>query len=359
MDINRDIQRWRLANQGIAEAVARSPAEVVESLGAVQAQDYLGSLWAFGLRLPSVTETIVEQAIIERAILRTWPMRGTLHFVRSADVRWMLDLLTPRIIARRAFTDRQFGIDSKMLARSEKLFVNALRGDKQLPREKMYELLESASISTAAQRGLHIVGRLAMEGLLCFGARNGKQQTFALLDEWAPSAKRLERNEALAQLALRYFRGHGPATLQDFAWWSGLTMSDARAGVESVAAQLAKETIDGEIYWLPESGLVPRNRQNRCYLLPSYDEYLVGYKNRQAALAPEHHGAVFPGNMFNAVIVIGGRVQGTWKRTVAKDRAIVTSKLFGRSDREAQRALTTVVKRYGVFLGVPAQIPGD
>jgi hypothetical protein len=207
MDINRDIQRWRLANQGIAEAVAKSPAEVVESLGAVQAQDYLGSLWAFGLRLPSVTETIVEQAIIERAIVRTWPMRGTLHFVRSADVRWMLDLLTPRIIARRAFTDRQFGIDSKMLARSEKLFVNALRGDKQLPREKMYELLESASISTAAQRGLHIVGRLAMEGLLCFGARNGKQQTFALLDEWAPSAKRLERNESTGSAGASLFQG--------------------------------------------------------------------------------------------------------------------------------------------------------
>jgi hypothetical protein len=203
----------------------------VGGLGAVQAQDYLGALWAIGLRLRAA-ETAIEQAIATRSIVRTWSMRGTLHFVAAEDVRWMLGLLAPRSLASSLGRLRALELDQAVFNRSRDLFIAALSGGKQLRREAMLELLASANISPGGQRGIHILGRLAQEGLICFGAREGKQHTFALLEEWVPQAMlRLgpkSRDEALAELARRYFTGHGPATLPDFVWWSGLTTSEAR-----------------------------------------------------------------------------------------------------------------------------------
>ena len=316
MQSTPSIAQQRLYNQLIAGSICRSPVEVVG--GAVQTQDFLGALWAIGLRVKAATESDVEQSLANRQIVRTWPMRGTLHFVLSADVRWMLELLTPRIVARWAARTRQLELDDKELVRSAKTLGDALRGNKQIPRDALYRLLESDGISTKGQRGPHILGLLAMQGLVCFGTRAGKQQRFALLDEWVPNAKRLERDEALARLAFRYFTGHGPATLQDFAWWSGLTISDAAAGLDFVRTRLAHEKLDGETYWFPQNGFVATNSTSHVYLLPSFDEYLVGYKNRDVMIGPEPRAHVFSGNMFNPVIVAGGQVKGTWKRTLAK-----------------------------------------
>src|SRR5207237_2162453 len=193
---------------------------------------YPGALWAVGLRTRDATEAAIEQAIAERTIVRTWPMRGTLHFVAPEDARWMLQLLTPRVVAanaRRVY--QQSNLDDATFARSKDLFVDALQGGKQLPRPSLYKVLEAAGISVAGQRGLFILQRLSSEGLICFAARQGKQPTFALLDEWVPISlsKTPARDQALAELALRYFTSHGPATVQDFAWWSGLPAADASA----------------------------------------------------------------------------------------------------------------------------------
>src|SRR5499425_503893 len=218
-----DIARQRLYNQHIAGARFDNPGDVVGWLGAVQAQDYLSSLWAVGLRMKNATEKDVEKAIADKTLVRTWPMRGTLHFVAAADVRWMLELLTPRIVANNVQRLlRQFGLDEAAFARSKDLVARALQGGKRLTRNATYEVLEAEGVSTAGQRGLHILWRLAQDGVICLGSREGKQQTFALLDEWAPKAKRMGRDESLAELAKRYFTSRGPATLQDFTWWSGL-----------------------------------------------------------------------------------------------------------------------------------------
>ena len=217
-----DIAQRRLGNQSIAPAASLTPGEVVKRLGAVQAQDYLGALWALGLRMQRAVEADIEQAIANREIIRTWPMRGTLHFVAAEDVRWMLALLTPRILARAARRHQQLALDEATFARSETLFTNALENGRSLTRNQMMDVLEQAGISTKGQRGYHILGWAAQNGLICFGPRQGKQHTFVLLDEWLPSGKSLSREEALAELAHRYFTGHGPATIQDFIWWSGL-----------------------------------------------------------------------------------------------------------------------------------------
>jgi hypothetical protein len=258
----REIALHRLANLCIAASAARDPAGVVTALGAMQAQDYASSLWAIGLRLAGATLTEVEKAVAARTIVRTWPMRGTLHFVPAPDVRWMLDLLTPRVLAGSVNRQAALELDAAVFARCRQVFQRALTGGRQLTREEMLTTLERGGIPVDPRRGYHILWRLGQEQFLCFGPRAGKQPTFVLLDEWVPASRRLSREESLAELARRYFTSHGPATLRDFVWWSGLKVSDARTAIELSSSSLASETIDGTSYWLPQNS-TPRRRQPR------------------------------------------------------------------------------------------------
>ncbi len=341
-------------NQHIAAARFATPGDVVAWLGAVQAQDYLGALWAVGLRMQGATEATIEQALADRSIVRTWPLRGTLHFVTAADARWMLDLLAPRVIALSAGRLRQLGLDDAVFARSSEVLSKALHGGNQLSRSALYELLEAAQISTAGQRGIHILWRHAHQGLICFGARDGKQQTFALLDEWIPQAKTMARAEGLAELARRYFRSHGPATLQDFVWWSGLTASDARAGLDMAKPYLAQDVVGGQVYWFPSSTLSAHASLPTAYLLPAFDEYLVGYKDRSAVL-----NTLFVkqtnagGGILNPTIVIDGQVVGTWKRAVTKGSVSITLYPFAALGKAEEQAVALAAQRFGAFLGLP------
>src|SRR5262245_9069513 len=234
------ILRRRLENQALARRSFRTPAEVVAWFGAVQAQDYLGALWALGLRMRSTSEAGVEAAEAQRAIVRSWPMRGTLHFVAAADVRWMTRLLAPRVLARNAARiKREVGVDAGVVARCREVVTRALEGGKRLERSELYQALDARRIRTAGSRGLHILGWLAMEGTLCLAGRSGKQHTFALLDEWLPATRALERDAALAELAARYFGSHGPATRQDLMWWAGVTLKDAQAAIDAAGPRLA------------------------------------------------------------------------------------------------------------------------
>jgi hypothetical protein len=342
----------RLRQQRIGHNPFASAAETVRWFGAVQAQDYLGSLWAVGLRTRGATETSIEQAISERRIVRTWPLRGTLHLVAAEDVRWMLDLCAPRTLARSTpRLKREYGIDSRTVASSRKVLSDALRGGNCLSRPELYRRLEGAGIATKASRGLHLLWWHAHEGLICVGPRAGKQQTFVLLEEWLPAAQPRSRDESLAELARRYFMSHGPATVQDFAWWSGLTMADAALALEMVAKELAAATVDDQTYWqAPDVGTTRAARG--CHLLPAYDEYTVAYQDRSAimtskvaARADSGHGIFFP------PLVIDGQVAGTWSRVLKKDAVAITCRLFAPLDRRQQQALAAAARRYAKFLG--------
>jgi Winged helix DNA-binding domain len=350
------IPRYRLRNQHLTGKKFNTAAEVVHWFGAVQAQDYLGALWAVGLRLQHATEKAIEQALAERTIVRTWPMRGTLHFVAAEDVRWMLKLLTPRVMAGSRSRHRQLELDDDVFGRCREIVVSALSGRKQLSRRALYELLESEDITTTNSRGLHILGQLAHEGLICFGTREGKQQTFTLLDEWLPAQKPKERDEALAALARRYFTSHGPATLHDFAWWSGLTMSDANAGIELGRAHLTYETIAGKTYWLASSPSPVNSAATDAHLLPPFDEYTVAYKDRSAMLARlSATRADFGMGVLGPVIVIDGQVVGTWKRALNKSSVTITPSWFAKPKKSEQRALRAAASQYAAFLQQPAQ----
>jgi len=354
----RDIVNYRLVNQQIAQSKCQTPAQVVTLLGAMQAQDYPGALWSIGLRLPGGTLTGIEQAISERTIIRTWPMRGTLHFVAAADVRWMLELLTPRIIAGSTARHQDLGLDTAVFAHCEKLIVKALQGGKQVARGALLTLLERSGIETVRQRGYVILWRLAHQGVICFGSHQGKQPAFALLEEWAPKAKRLPRDQALAELALRYFTGHGPATLRDYVWWSGLKVADARAGLEIVSSKLARATVDGTVYWMPQDTPALRDVSATAYLLPGFDEYMLGYTDRSAALEARHAKKIVPGGngVFKSTIVIDGRVEGLWQRAFKKSSVVITPTPFGRFKKAEALALAAPAARYGRFSGTPAEL---
>jgi Winged helix DNA-binding domain len=353
-----DIACRRLINQQIAGPKCNRTSETVSRLCAMQAQDYLGALWSIGLRSTACTEVDVEEAIADRTVVRTWPMRGTLHFVCATDVHWMLQLLTPPVIAaNRRRQEQLLELDDKTLARCRALMTKALQGGRQLDRPAIYSLLEGQGISTDRQRGYHVLWRLAQEGVICFAARDGRQPTFALLEEWIGPAERLDRDEALARLAQRYFAGHGPATVQDFAWWSGLKLSDARTGLEMIASTLRRETDGVNVYWL-DSESTTSPPETGAYLLPGFDEYLLGYNDRQAAVEPKHAQKLAPDSngRFLATMVLKGRVIGTWKRTLTKKAVQIALEPFGSLSKTARQAFALEVERYGKFIGLPVEL---
>lgn len=328
-------------------------------MGAIQAQDYEAALWAVGLR-SGASEAAVRRAVAGGEIIRSWPHRGTLHFVAAGDARWMIELLGPRSIAGRRHRLEQLGLDAPTLRRAERAAVKTMAGGRHLTREAFFQRLEEAGVSTAGQRGYHLAWRLAQQGVLCFGAPAGKQQTFALLDEWAPSARSLPREEALAELARRYFASHGPATVQDLAWWAGLTVADAARGAAAAAGALGlvREAIGGRMHWSAEhpADRGARGAGSTAHLLPSFDEYLLGYRDRSPVLAPQDAVQVVPGanGMFLPIVVTGGHVTGTWKRSLAAGSVTVTWRPFAGGDRfpaARERALRAAAGRYARFLG--------
>ncbi|HEY0071031.1 MAG TPA: winged helix DNA-binding domain-containing protein [Chloroflexia bacterium] len=348
-----DIAHRRLHNQHLTRPDFETPADVVRWFGAVQAQDLLASLYAIGLRMPAATERVVERAIADGTIVRTWPMRGTIHFVPPEDARWMLKLLAHRQNVKFAGMYRKVGLTDEIFARAGDTLARALEGGKQLKRKELYAALAEAGIATGGdQRGLHILGYWAQEGLICLGPRDGKQPTFTLLDEWVPKSHLLEGEEALAALATCYFASHGPATVHDFAWWTGLTITEARLGMKLVERDFIQETVDGRTYWSAPTTPPTRNPGPNTYLLPAYDEFTVAYKDRSAFLDPARTIEAMHG--IGPSIIVDGRLVGTWKRTLKKHEVIISVSPLAPLNAAQIASISEAAERYGKFLGLRA-----
>lgn len=348
-----NIPSIRLHNQQIAQTRFSEPGQVVAWMGGMQGQDFPGVKWSIGLRLPNASVADVERAIDERKIIRTWPMRGTLHFVAASDVRWILSLTSPGNLAGSVRRRKNLELDDKTLARCRQVFIKTLQGGKQTSRDGMYAALERAGISTAGQRGYHILWNAALHGLICFASTTDKEQNFALLEEWAAPAQAKPRDEALAELALRYFTSRGPATIKDFIWWSGLSAGEARTGFEAIKSQLVQETADKLTYWMPPGTAEPKAS---AFALPGFDEYILGYRDRSAVLDAQHADKICPGGngMFSPTLIIGGKVAGTWKRTFKKSSVKIEATPFGSLGKTGQRAFKQAAERYAAFMGIPA-----
>ena len=345
------IARQRLRTQRLIGPGFAAPADVVRWFGAVQAQDYAGALWAVGMRTKGASEASVEKALADRSIVRTWPLRGTLHFSAAADVRWMIGVFGSQTIARSARRFRQFGLDERIFKRCTAVTIKALEGGRQLSRPQLYARFERAGVTTGGMRGLHIVWKLAHDGLICFGTREGAQQTFALLEEWVPRATALGRDEALAELARRYFTSHAPATLRDFTWWSGLTAADGRRAVEAAGADAPHPAAP---HLAPRTSAPRTSPRPRLVLLPPYDEYTVAYLDRSAALDPRHAAA--SRNGLCPTLLIDGRIAGLWTRRLEKGAVTIALQPFAKLSGAHARLVAREAARYGRFLGRAARL---
>lgn len=342
-----DIADLRLRNQRITRPGPRDVEKLVAWLGAVQAQEYGPAKWGLGLRsTQGTTDAAVERAVDRGRILRTHVLRPTWHFVTPADIRWMLELTGPRVHLRMANYDRQMGLDANVMTRAVAVIERALGDHGWLTRRELGAHLQRAGLPSGSRELAHIALYAELEGLICSGPRRGRQLTYALLADRASSARRLERDEALAELTRRYFRSHGPATIRDFVWWSGLTTADARRGLEMNRARSLQ--LDGLTYWTVGQAR-PGNsgRKAGVHLLPIYDEYLVAYRDHRAV--PR---AVYTFGSFHNALVVGGQVVGTWRTIPGREGFVVDVRALRRITPSERRGLTREVTRYRRFLGV-------
>jgi hypothetical protein len=338
----------RMNNQQIVNSRFDKPVDLVKWMGAIQAQDFFGSLWSIGMRLNrSLTESQVENAISERSIVRTWPMRGTLHFVHSTDVHWMLKYLTPRVFTRFESILKKEGIDLKIRTKAKKIWEKTLAGENLLTRDEMYAALEKSKISTSGTRGLHLLAVAAQERLICFGPRKGKQQTFTLLEEWIPSPSIPPKEEAMSILAARYIKSHGPVMIEDFAWWAGLTKSEASSAFESVRKKFEQKSLNGKTFWFDASAEVVKPKTS-AFLLPTYDEYGIAYKNRDEILLAEEHRML--DGRFTSAIMMNGKMIGTWRRTIEKGTVTIETKPFQKFNAGQIKAISAEGKNFAKFI---------
>jgi len=359
------IARQRLYNQRLLASALRHPTEVVHWLGAAQAQDYAGAKWSLGMRLDltaaAVSDAAVEQAFDAGTILRTHVLRPTWHFVAPADIRWLLALTAPRVQLLNATYYRRVGLDDDLYARAAAVLAQALAGSTYLTRDELRRALDKASIAADIElRMIYILMRAELEGLICSGPRRGKQFTYALLDERVPPTAPLGRAEALAELARRYFTSHGPATAHDLARWASLTLEDVRAGLAANAAHLQSEEVDGLTYWfdpaLPAPPM-PQAEEPTAYLFSIYDEYVIGYKEWSAIADAEDAARLRAlANDLTNVVLVDGRIVGTWKRAIDKRRATVTLRPLRPLNADEMDAIAAAARRLGMFLGLPVTL---
>ncbi len=351
-----DLIIFRLANQQLIEPRFTHPGELAAYLGAVQAQDYNGAKWSLGVRLPSGTERSIEQALVDREIVRTWAMRGTLFFVSPADVRWMVALVGKRVIDSIQGRYRQLELDERTLQRCNELIVRALQDSQELTRRDLLAMLEKNGISTKGLRALHILQRASLEGLVCQAAAIKNNPTHFLMDRLPPQPKALAYDEAIIELAKRYFASHGPATLKDFVWWLGIPLVEARMGLEAIQSQLTQEDENGQVYWQGAASQPINGYAQSIFLLPPADEYLLGYQDRRPILDPRQARLLSQGNGLNPFIVKEGKVVGTWRRTIGKKEVVVKVNASSEIDEPDLEALDRAAMRYGEFLGLEVSL---
>ncbi|MDK3258214.1 winged helix DNA-binding domain-containing protein [Blastococcus capsensis] len=314
-----DIALMRLVAHRLAGPAADDVPAAVRRMTAVQGQDFPGAVTSVALRTAGRRRADVLAALDSGAVVRSWPMRGTLHLLAAEDLPWMLELLGPRALAGLAGRRAHLGLTDADAERARELAVAALSGGRQLSRAALLAVLDDGGVSVTGQRGYHLLWFLAQTGTLCLGPTADGDQLFVLLAEWVREPRRLTRDDALAELALRYFRGHGPATVRDLARWAGGTVRDVRAGVAAVRDALACLQVDGAEYFLdpetPDRYAAHREQAREPLVLPGFDEYVLGYGDRRAILDPEFADRIVPGGngVFRPTVVLDGRITGTWR----------------------------------------------
>lgn len=348
-----DIASLRLTSQQIANSKFNSANEIVKWMGAMQAQDFNMAKWAIGLRLNNSTEKNINAAINSGEIIRTHVLRPTWHFVSAEDIYWMLELTSSRLKASMKGRLSQLELTEKVLRKCNKIIEQVLSGGNHTTRKELVSELNKSKIATDENRASHILMNAELDKIICSGKMKGKQPTYALLEEMIKAPKRLSNEESLFTLATKYFESHCPATLHDFVWWSGLSVADAKHALEMMKDKFVSEKTDSAEYWFPNSFSIPGKLKESVFLLPAFDEFLISYKDRTAAIASEHHGKAFSNNgIFWPTIVVNGKVAGLWKREIKKDTLIIEAGFFDKKNKVPKSDLEKTTDKLGIFLNL-------
>lgn len=354
----RDLIRFRLFAHGLLrrgkhEQTAPRVSDVARRMLAIQAQDYAHACWALGVRAPKATSADVADAFTSRELVRSWPMRGTLHIVPARELGWMLDLTTARMLARTQTRRRQLELDDAILIRARDVATASLSGGRALPRAGLIGAFESAGIATANQRGYHLIYHLAQTGTLVWGPPEGNQQALVLSDEWIAKPRRREPDEALGAFLLGYLAGHGPATLKDFEWWTNLTVAQAKTARAVAGTALTDLEHAGTTYLLPHdlADAAPSLPASHLHALPGFDEYYLGYRDRNLVVDPAFAQRIVPGKngMFKPTIVSRGIVIGTWRRSERSSSAVISAEPFTAMSSRQQSAFDAAAQLFARF----------
>ena len=356
-----DVAYRRLHNQRLEGEPLASPVDVVRWLGAVQAQDYGPAKWSLGERARGTVDADIDRAMAEGAILRTHMLRPTWHFVLPQDIRWVQALTAPRVHAQNAYYYRQTGLDDGVRTKARRSMVDALRGGNHLTRGELAAVLAGEGIAAKGLGLAYILMDAELDCVICSGPLKGRQHTYALLDERAPPAPSLTRDEALAELVVRYFTSRGPATARDLRFWSSLPLADIHRGIEVAGARLEREELEGLSMWsAPGEAPVRPSSSPRVHLLQGLDEYFVGYGESRGFC---HRAAMEPmpvdRAIYNGALILDSQLAGHWKRAVTKRSVTFVVALRTPFDDAQMRALQDAADAYGAFLGVPASVEAE
>lgn len=350
-----DIVKERLANQGLGYYRFENPLEVVKWFGAIQAQEYPGGSWGIGLRLKDSTMGEVEKAIEQRKIIRTWPMRGTLHFVPAEDAKWMLELMALRVIRKYTSYYHKLGLNDEIFEKSSKIITRELKG-KQMTRKEIYSVLEKNGVDSKKSKGLFILGYLSQKAVVCLASHRGKQPTFALFDEWIKNSKKLDKGESLMEITKRYFQSHGPATIHDCMWWSGLTATEIKEGLSQLS-DIKSIDIEGKKYWFFHN-VKKIEMKSYAHFLPAYDEFLIAYKDRTASLRDEDKKKIFSNKnlIFSSALIVDGKAIGMWKPIRKKNIVEIKIHFFTEVTKAEKELINVEVEKFGKFFGMSLKL---
>jgi hypothetical protein len=346
-----DIAALRLVSQQIIGTKITTVKDMLGRMGALQAQDYAMVKWAVGVRFPKTTDQAIETAINKGEILRTHVLRPTWHLVSAENIYWMLALTAPQIKSSLKYRHTELEISEAVTAQSNRLIENTLRDGAHLTRDELVAELEKAGLINDTSRAYHLLLLAELDGIICSGAIIDRKQTYALLEKRIPRLKPLSREEALARLAKLYFSSRGPASVEDFVWWSRLSVGDARRALAMVKSDLTSETVYSQAYWFSNDISFPDTSKEEVSLLPAFDEFIISYKDRTASLPlANFHRAVSSNGIFRPVIVVDGQVIGIWKRTLKKNKVIVETEFFQQPGKTTVSLVEQAAETYGCFL---------
>lgn len=352
-----EIAHRRLHNQHLSSAPLADPVAVVAHFGAMQAQEYAVAKWSVAQRTSGFDDSALQRAVDEGAILRTHALRPTWHFVAAADIAWIQALTGPRVHAFNAYYYRHHGLDDELAAKTNSVIAEELRGGNYLTRKELADVLGKAGVEATGNRLAYIVMRAELDGLIANGPMRAKQHTYALVSERAPDALTLEPDEALAELTRRYFVSHGPATLKDFSWWSSLTISQIKRGLDLAGSALAHEEVDGRTYWFAPADPPKRDPSPAVHVLQGYDEYVVAYTESRHVVnlgglpvgPPNENVLIHP-------IVLDGQIVGYWRRVADRAWISVQPTLAIELTHRQRRTIEAAFARYSDFAGLPVTV---